>query len=115
MSDLVATFLQEERPVQLQLLTSCVKLYLKYPGKCEELIMKLLQSAIESFNPDVRDRAYIYWRLLSTDPEMAKNLVCSASSHFLIAKDYHLWDTKDLVQALENMGSISNLFHKLPH
>eukprot|EP00983_Pelagomonas_calceolata_P133362 1161958-Pelagomonas_calceolata.AAC.7 len=24
----------------------------------------------ETDNPDLRDRAYIYWRLLSTDPEV---------------------------------------------
>ena len=26
-------------------------------------------------DPDLRDRAYIYWRLLSTDPEAAKEVV----------------------------------------
>lgn len=25
---------------------------------------------METDNPDLRDRAYIYWRLLSTDPEV---------------------------------------------
>lgn len=45
----------------------------------------MINSAKDSFNPDVRDRTYIYWRLLSTDPEVVKNLVCfnvGASSHF---------------------------------
>lgn len=27
----------------------------------------------ETDNPDLRDRAYIYWRLLSTDPEVGLN------------------------------------------
>jgi len=26
----------------------------------------------ESENPDLRDRGFIYWRLLKTDPEAAK-------------------------------------------
>lgn len=26
---------------------------------------------METDNPDLRDRAYIYWRLLSTDPEVS--------------------------------------------
>jgi len=26
----------------------------------------------ETDNPDLRDRGYIYWRLLSSDPEAAK-------------------------------------------
>jgi vesicle coat complex subunit len=77
--------------------------------------MTLLQLATASFNPDVRDRAYIYWRLLSTDPDMAKALICEYHSGTSVSKDIHLWETKDLITALENMGSISNLMHKLPH
>lgn len=30
----------------------------------------------ESDNPDLRDRGYIYWRLLLTDPAAAKVLIC---------------------------------------
>jgi len=29
----------------------------------------------EAENPDLRDRGYIYWRLLQTDPEAAKTIV----------------------------------------
>ena len=29
----------------------------------------------DSDNPDLRDRGYIYWRLLSTDPVAAKEVV----------------------------------------
>ena len=29
----------------------------------------------DSDNPDLRDRGYIYWRLLSTDPTAAKEVV----------------------------------------
>jgi vesicle coat complex subunit len=29
----------------------------------------------ESDNPDLRSRGYIYWRLLSEDPEAAKSLI----------------------------------------
>ena len=32
-------------------------------------------TAQESDNPDLRDRGYIYWRLLSTDPAVAKEVV----------------------------------------
>lgn len=31
----------------------------------------------ECENPDLRDRGFIYWRLLSTNPEMAKKIVLS--------------------------------------
>ena len=42
------------------------------------MIAKLLKLATEeSDNPDLRDRAYIYWRLLAKYPETAKKIVFS--------------------------------------
>lgn len=34
-------------------------------------------STEESDDPDLRDRGFIYWRLLSTDPESTKKVVLS--------------------------------------
>ena len=65
------------RQVQLQLLTAIVKLFLKKPQETQELVQKVLSLATQdSDNPDLRDRGYIYWRLLSTDPAAAKE-VCT--------------------------------------
>jgi vesicle coat complex subunit len=69
-------FLEESSEVQLSLLTATVKLFLKRPTIGQPLIPKVLKwSTEESDNPDLRDRGFIYWRLLSTDPAAAK--VCS--------------------------------------
>lgn len=56
--------------MQLQLVTATVKLFLKRPTeKPQQLIQLVLTFATqEADNPDLRDRAYIYWRLLSSDP-----------------------------------------------
>jgi vesicle coat complex subunit len=64
------TFPDEAAAVQLQLVTATVKLFLKKPtDKPQQLIQLVLTFATqETDNPDLRDRAYIYWRLLSTDP-----------------------------------------------
>ena len=75
--DLLGSFLenfQEENvQVQLQLLTAIVKLFLKRPADTQELVQNVLSLATQdSDNPDLRDRGYIYWRLLSTDPAAAK-------------------------------------------
>ena len=58
--------------VQLQLLTATVKLFLKAPTEGAQKMISLVLSCAtnETDNPDLRDRAYIYWRLLSTDPEV---------------------------------------------
>lgn len=58
---------------QLQILTAVVKLFLKKPGNTQALVQKVLQAATaENDNPDIRDRAYVYWRLLSGDLSIAK-------------------------------------------
>jgi AP-1 complex subunit beta-1 len=58
---------------QLQILTAVVKLFLKKPDQAQGLVQKVLQAATaENDNPDIRDRAYVYWRLLSSDPQIAK-------------------------------------------
>ena len=64
------TFPEETPQVQLQLVTATVKLFLKTPTvKPQQLIQLVLSYATqETDNPDLRDRGYIYWRLLSTDP-----------------------------------------------
>ena len=67
------SFSEENPQVQLQLLTAIVKLFLKRPTGTQELVQRVLGLATqESDNPDLRDRGYIYWRLLLTDPAAAK-------------------------------------------
>ena len=67
---MLETFLEEAESVKLALLTASVKLYLKKPEEGEDIIQKVLQMATEeSDNPDLKDRAYIYWRMLSTSPK----------------------------------------------
>lgn len=62
--------------MKLQLLTAAVKLYLKKPDEGEQIIQRVLKLATEEAdNPDLRDRAYIYWRMLSTSPQKTKYVV----------------------------------------
>ena len=60
-------FHDESPQVQLQLVTAIVKMFLKKPAETQELVQRALSLATQdSDNPDLRDRGYIYWRLLST-------------------------------------------------
>lgn len=69
---LLTTILAAHLQVQLQLLTATVKLFLKKPTDNVQRMIQLVLSCAtnETDNPDLRDRAYVYWRLLSTDPEV---------------------------------------------
>jgi AP-1 complex subunit beta-1 len=76
-SELLPTFLSgfkdEPNQVQLQLLTATVKLFLRKPAQLQDLVQRVLQTVTsESDNPDIRDRAYVYWRLLSSNPQISK-------------------------------------------
>ncbi|KAH9031897.1 Adaptor protein complex beta subunit [Lactarius pseudohatsudake] len=72
----VETFTEESYSVQLQTLTAVVKLFLFKPDTSQGLVQRILNTATKDCDsPDVRDRAYIYWRLLSTDPGAAKSVV----------------------------------------
>ena len=79
--DLLQTFVDtiqdEPTSVQLQLLTSTVKFFLKCPSQqAKTLVQKILKFATtDSEHPDLRDRAYVYWRLLSNDTDTAANVV----------------------------------------
>ena len=69
----VEGFMEEFTQTQLQILTAVVKLFLKKPDNNQGLVQKVLQAAtVENDNADIRDRAYVYWRLLSGDLQVAK-------------------------------------------
>merc|ERR1719375_1291870 len=108
------TFPEETSPVQLQLLTATVKLFLKKPTeKPQEMIQLVLSNATqETDNPDLRDRAYIYWRLLSTDPEAAKDVILSEKP--VIADDTASLDPEMLDGLLANIGTLASVYQKLP-
>lgn len=76
--------------MQLQLLTGIVKLFLKRPTDTQELVQQVLSLATQdSDNPDLRDRGYIYWRLLSTDPAAAK-VTYPCNSQYLLCSLFFL-------------------------
>lgn len=64
--------------VQQQILVSCMKLYLLRPDDGQEILKDLFEYITKQCeNPDLRDRGFIYWRLLSTNPQLAKKIVLS--------------------------------------
>jgi AP-2 complex subunit beta-1/AP-1 complex subunit beta-1 len=55
-----------------------MKLYLQKPKNGTEVLKDLFRYITkECENPDLRDRGFLYWRMLSTDPELAKRVVLS--------------------------------------
>ncbi|KAG0484832.1 hypothetical protein HPP92_008911 [Vanilla planifolia] len=108
------SFPEEPAMVQLQLLTATVKLFLKKPTEGpQQMIQVVLNNAtVETDNPDLRDRAYIYWRLLSTDPEAAKDVVLAEKP--VISDDSNSLDPSLLDELLANIATLSSVYHKPP-
>jgi AP-1 complex subunit beta-1 len=106
-------FHDESTQVQLQLVTAIVKLFLKRPKDTQEMVQKVLNLATqETDNPDLRDRGYIYWRLLSTDPEAAKAVVLGEKP--LISESTTNLDESMLDQLVRHISSLASVYHKLP-
>ena len=98
--------------VKLQILNACVKNFLTKPDECEEIVKICLQKgAEESENPDVRDRAYIYWRLLEIDPDIAKEMICSEKPAFKFTEHDEL-DVDTIDDMINNMTNVSACYFK---
>jgi AP-1 complex subunit beta-1 len=107
------TFHDETSQVQLQLLTGTVKLFLKQPDTTQDMVQRVLTMATEeSDNPDLRDRGYVYWRLLSSDPEAARAVVLSEKPE--ISDDTFSLDPQLLEELLGNLATLSSVYHKPP-
>ncbi|CAG8799749.1 3904_t:CDS:2, partial [Racocetra fulgida] len=77
------------------------------------LIPKVLKWATEDVdNPDLRDRGYIYWRLLSTDPATAKTVVLSDKPRISTESDN--MEPALLEELLLHISSLSSIYHKSP-
>ncbi|KRY13366.1 AP-2 complex subunit beta [Trichinella patagoniensis] len=106
-------FADENTQVQLQLLTAIVKLFLKRPADTQQLVQRVLSLATQdSDNPDLRDRGYIYWRLLSADPVTAKEVVLSEKP--LISEETDLLEPTLLDELICHIGSLASVYHKPP-
>ncbi|KAK2499676.1 hypothetical protein MC885_007288 [Smutsia gigantea] len=115
--ELLESFLEgfhdESTQVQLQLLTAIVKLFLKKPTETQELVQQVLSLATQdSDNPDLRDRGYIYWRLLSTDPVAAKEVVLAEKP--LISEETDLIEPTLLDELICYIGTLASVYHKPP-
>ncbi|KAH7340947.1 Adaptor protein complex beta subunit [Rhizoctonia solani] len=113
MEDLTLNFLSESAEVQLALLTAVVKFFIKKPEKGKELVPKILKWATEEVdNPDLRDRGYMYWRLLSTDATAAKEVVLAEKPP--ISTDTDRMERGALDQLLLHTGTLGSIYHKNP-
>ncbi len=132
MDDLTYTFLEEPNEVrtitshsaalmlmlsqvQLALLTAAVKLFIYKANSdtTKALVHKVLKWATEEVdNPDLRDRGFMYWRMLAINPTVAGEIVLAEKP--AITTDADRMDRGALDQLLLHTGTLGSIYHKNP-
>ena len=111
LEDFLYTFSEEPVEVQLALLTATVKLFIQRPTRAQELVPRVLKWATEETdNPDLRDRAYMYWRLLSTDMNAAKQIVMGDKPP--ITAEAERLEAPTLEEMCLNVGTLATIYLK---
>ncbi|WVR05327.1 hypothetical protein IAU60_002341 [Kwoniella sp. DSM 27419] len=114
LEDFAFTFKEEPAEVQLALLTAVVKLFIKRPTAAQELLPKVLKLATEEAeNPDLRDRGFMYWRLLTSNPTAARDIVFGDKP--VISTETDRMDKGMLDQLLLQTGTLGSIYHKNPN
>lgn len=104
-------FTDETVSVQLALLTAVVKLFILRPTKGQELVPRVLKLATEhTDNPDVRDRGFMYWRMLSSNPSETKKIVMAPLP--TITADSDRMDEERLEELELCLGSLATIYLK---
>lgn len=111
LQDYLATFHDEPIEVQLALLTATVKLFIQRPTKGQQIVPQVLKWCTEDTDdPDLRDRGYMYWRLLSTDPAAAKEVVMGDKPP--ITAESEKLEPNTLEELCLNVGTLATVYLK---
>ncbi|PIN19681.1 Vesicle coat complex AP-1/AP-2/AP-4, beta subunit [Handroanthus impetiginosus] len=118
-ANFLETFPEEPPQVQLQLQTATVKLLLKKPTEGpQQMIQVILNNAtVETDNPNLRDRAYIYCGLVlytfccfTGALDAAKDVILAEKP--VINDDSNQLDPSLLDELLANIATLSYVYHK---
>lgn len=107
-------FVDDEPEVQFQTLTAIIKLFLKKPDSAvaQRSVQDVLEKATtKCSNADLRDRAFIYWRLLSsTDADAARAVALVPAP--LISIPLTSVPRSLLNELIRELSLLSSVYHK---
>lgn len=112
LEDFLDSFKDETYEVQLALLTATVKLFIQRPTKGAELIPKVLKWATEETDhPDLRERGFFYWRILSYQNSAMAKVVVMGEKPPITAESEKL-DPATLEEMCLNVGTLATVYLK---
>lgn len=99
-------FFSHTSAVQLQTLNSGIKMYLNEIEPIDEVLQELLQKISDkSTSPDLRDRGYIYWRLLWQSRERASEVIFEEIPPINVEEDEE--DEENIKYLVSKGGTVS--------
>lgn len=112
LDDFLFAFKEETYEVQLALLTATVKLFILRPTVGATLVPKVLKWATEETDhPDLRERGFFYWRLLSyNDSALARQIVMGVKP--TITAESEKLDPVTLEEMCLNVGTLATVYLK---
>ncbi|RLV94829.1 AP-1 complex subunit beta [Spathaspora sp. JA1] len=120
LQEFLDSFKEDPQEVQYATLTTVTKYYLKFPTKGESIVLQVLKWATEEVNnPDIRDRGYIYWRLLSSEHASGPNGEFQFNTKQVILNNNPIISSENdninpnILDELElNIGSLASIYLK---
>eukprot|EP00003_Mantamonas_plastica_P023622 TRINITY_DN427_c0_g1_i19.p1 TRINITY_DN427_c0_g1~~TRINITY_DN427_c0_g1_i19.p1 ORF type:complete len:812 (+),score=327.51 TRINITY_DN427_c0_g1_i19:2357-4792(+) len=113
LSEFLDNFEDEEEEVKMQIVTAVVKLYLQKDEEGKDMLKDVLKMATEDTeHHDLRDRAFLYWRLLSAYSDEAQVIVMSEKP--LVADDTNAMAESTIDVLLQEMSTVASVLHKPP-
>ena len=105
---------EEALMVQLSVLTAAAKAFVKSADEATREVNRkcfeeVLAVATTVRAPDVRDRAFFYWRLTAGDSEVAKRVLSSATAG---VSAFQPMDKGLLAELLTQFGTVSSVLHQ---
>ena len=105
---------EEPYIIQINILDSATKTFLKCQSEESYNILNQVFDFCtkECENPDVRDRGYMYYRLMTIDPQLASRIIVNEKPK--INEDASGFDDNLLAILMDNLGTMSTIYEKPP-
>ena len=105
---------EEPYVIQINILDSATKTFLKCQSEESYNILNQVFDFCtkECENPDVRDRGYMYYRLMTIDPQLASKVIVNEKPR--INEDVSGFDDNLLAILMDNLGTMATIYEKPP-
>ena len=105
---------EEPYVIQINILDSATKTFLKCQSEESYNILNQVFDFCtkECEDPDVRDRGYMYYRLMTIDPQLASKIIVNDKPR--INEDVSGFDDNLLAILMDNVGTMATIYEKPP-